>query len=310
MRGRWQASQHHGHAAAAGPSTSVGQQHRARTQRRIERRRPPPTQQRARARSTSARAARAASSQPTPLNHQQRAVARWQMPVSSRAGGQPRLRASTCDAATKPVALKHPCRHDQPSVARQGPERKVGAVAVVLQVEHPRKAGRGIARVLHRPSACCARSRTEHRGAPHVDASAPAADQPQQRPGGLIGVLPGAAPARCRGSCRWSRPSRRRPADDSSHASARRTAGSSAPCLRARARPAPTRCRKCSWCPSGRTRSRPAPARAQVGDRARERRARPAARPTRASAVTTRPVTSSVGGSSSAPWSANGMSLR
>ena len=77
------------------------------------------------------------------------------------------------------------------------------------------------------------------------------------------------------------------------------------------ARTAPTRCRRCSSGPSGRTMTPP-----RAGSGADSRRRPPSAllacavSPSCASIETQRAVTSSVGGSSSAPWSENGMLLR
>jgi hypothetical protein len=63
------------------------------------------------------------------------------------------------------------------AIRRQRPEREIGAVAVILQIEHAREARRREAGSLHSPSACCVRSRYRCR-AHGAEAASPAASSP------------------------------------------------------------------------------------------------------------------------------------
>ena len=190
-------------------------------------------------------------------------------------------------------------------IGGQRPQGEIGRVAVIAQIKHAREARRreaGIAPQI-RPAAGCAAG-IRRRAAPHRMPPLPPT------------AIPTAPTRSDRGCCRNASAATRLqriavvafapaavrvlPLLEPCHG-ALDMADRSARYAPARAPSAPTRCHRCSWFPIGRTRSRRVPA-----DRADTRSPAPAhglscGLPTRARTVTTRAVTSLVGGSNSAP---------
>ena len=206
------------------------------------------------------------------------AQSRSRQPASPPRADAGRLRVEA-GAARDPASVSRPvtaatattCRGAWPARCRASgcgsgpaPEREELPVAVVAQVEHARETDGGVGLLRPAPVRAWAPRASDAALDRRVPTS-PAAISPSSAQAVWLGVLSRVAPVR-RVASRSPRPRpsrRRRAAPTISQSTARahrRIVGSAR--RRRSARTAPTRCRRCSWCPSGRTSCRPPPARA------------------------------------------------